>query len=153
MLSDLVRFDYRRSLRKGEEYVNDESYIAKRISLELGQVLARIVIQTESCRRRRANIVNCAQRSTRAICLTNTVGCILSADYTRMLFQLSSLTLIRNNLTCLCTNGRNSQRCGRQCRWHHYAMSDLASNKKSDKTNIFPTIQNICSMRDSNMSL
>lgn len=60
MLSDLVRFDYRRSLRKGEEYVNDESYIAKRISLELGQVLARIVIQTESCRRRRANIVNCA---------------------------------------------------------------------------------------------
>ena len=59
-LGDLVRFDYRRSPMKGEIYIKDESYIAKRISLELGQVLARIVIQTESCRRRRADMVNCA---------------------------------------------------------------------------------------------
>ena len=38
MLSDLVRFDYRRSLPKGEKYVNDESYIEKRILSELDQV-------------------------------------------------------------------------------------------------------------------
>ena len=32
----------------------------KRSSLELDQVLARIVIHDESCGRRRANMVNCA---------------------------------------------------------------------------------------------
>ena len=38
MFGDLVQFDYWRSLEKGEKYVNDESYIAKRILPELDQV-------------------------------------------------------------------------------------------------------------------
>ena len=59
-LGDLVRFDYRRSPLKGEIYIKDESYIEKRILPELDQVLARIVIHDESCRRRCANMVNCA---------------------------------------------------------------------------------------------
>lgn len=42
MFSDLVRFDYRRSLEKGEKYVNDESYIEKRILPELDQVLQEL---------------------------------------------------------------------------------------------------------------
>lgn len=42
MFSALVRFDYRRSLWKGEIYVKDESYIEKRISHELGQVLQEL---------------------------------------------------------------------------------------------------------------
>ncbi len=42
MFSALVRFDYRRSLWKGEKYVNDESYIEKRILPELDQVLQEL---------------------------------------------------------------------------------------------------------------